>query len=213
MDMAKYTPAAISKMDPAAARAEYVRLRNIGRKRLSRFEKSKDVTPWTETEAYRTYGAGGIPALPSLSDAQLPYQLAKLARWIDKPTSKIGELKKQRTKAIRTLHAHGYTFVTKKNYLAFGRFMEYYRQLGLDRVYGSPDAADLYETAEEKHVDIEEIKENFEDFLENVDEFRVAPTIKTRSGKPATARQYKVKLSKKGQWKSVSNGRKRRKNT
>lgn len=206
----EYTPNALMRRDPKELRSEYVRLRNVARKRLDRIEKSKDVTPWTETDVYRAYGAAGIPALPSLTPEQLPYQLAKLARWVENPQSKIGELKKRRTKSIKTLHEHGYDFVNKENFLSFGRFMEYYRQQGLDKIYGSPDAADVFEAAEDKNIDIEEIKEQFEDFLENVDEFRKMDPIKTRSGKPATAKQYKAKLTRKGKWRVSKSGSKKR---
>lgn len=191
-----YTPRNLERVDPKEVRREYTRLRDIAQKRLKRIEAaSKGATDWTRTETYKTY-RNGVPKLSMLSKEHLPYELAKLARWVESDYSKIGYLKKRMKSAIKKLHERGYDFTNEGNYLDFTAFMEEYRRQKLDYVYGSPDVVELYCAIQKRGINSDDVYKEFNEWLENVEELK-----KTKVKKRGTLRRYKMMLSKSGRWK------------
>ena len=195
-----YTPRNLERVDPKEVRREYTRLRDIAQKRLKRIEAdSKGATDWTQTETYKTY-RNGVPKLSDLSREHLPYELSKLARWVESEYSKIGYLKKRKKSSIKKLHERGYTFINERNFLDFTAFMEEYRRQKLDHVYGSPDAVELYGALQKREISQDEVYGEFYDWLENKEQFS-----KTRvKKKHGTLKSYKMTLSKSGRWKRAN---------
>lgn len=191
-----YTPRNLERVDPKEVRGEYTRLRDIAQKRLKRIEEaSKGATDWTRTEAYKTYRKG-VPKLSDISKEHLPYELSKLARWLESDYSRIGYLKKRMKSSIKKFHERGYTFVNERNFLDFTAFMEEYRRQKLDYVYGSPDAVELYGALQKRGISSADVYNDFMDWLENEEALS-----KTRVKKHGTLRSYKMTLSKSGRWK------------
>ena len=191
-----YTPRNLERVDPKEVRREYTRLRDIAQKRLKRIEAaSKGSTDWTRIETYKTYRKG-IPKLSDISKERLPYELSKLARWVESDYSKIGYLKKRMKSSIKNLHERGYKFINEGNFLDFTAFMEEYRRQKLDYVYGSPDAVELYGAIQKRGICASDLYNDFMDWLENAESLS-----KTKVKKRGTLRSYKMTLSKSGRWK------------
>lgn len=194
-----YTPRSLERVDPKEVRREYTRMRDIAQKRLKRIvAASNGVTDWTRTEIYKTYRKG-VPKLSDLSKEHLPYELSKLARWVDSEYSKIGYLKKRMKSSIKMLHERGYDFVNERNFLDFTAFMEEYRRQKLDHVYGSPDAVELYGTLQKRGISSSDVYNDFMDWMENAEALS-----KTKVKKHGTLRSYKMTLSKSGRWKCAT---------
>lgn len=189
-----YTPAhllsgTISEQD---IKKEYSRLRSIARKRLERFEN----TEWTDTQVYKQNKGRYIPVKEISSKYDLAYRLSALARYITADTSSVQGLKTQRRKSLESLHSSGYTFVNKKNFNDFGKFMEDYRSKKLDRMYDSKRVAVTFESIVKKGIDPNQIHKDFELWvshqkeLENMD-------IRTKTGaKSHSAEEYRKELKK-----------------
>ena len=191
-----YTPRNLERVDPKEVRREYTRLRDIAQKRLKRIEEaSKGAIDWTRTEIYKTY-RNGVPKLSDVSKEHLPYELSKLARWVESDYSRIGYLKKRIKSSIKKIHERGYTFINERNILDFTAFMEEYRRQKLDHIYGSPDAVELYGVLQKRRISSEDVYNDFMDWLENAEALS-----KTKVKKRGTLRSYKMTLSKSGRWK------------
>lgn len=192
-----YTPRNLERVDPKEVRREYTRLRDIAQKRLKRIESEskKGDTDWTRTETYKTYRKG-VPKLSNISKEHLPYELSKLARWVESDYTRIGYLKKRKKSSIKKLHERGYKFINERNFLDFTAFMEEYRRQKLDHVYGSTDAVELYWALQKRKISPDEVYDEFYDWMENKEAFS-----RTRVKKGGTMKSYKMTLSKSGRWK------------
>lgn len=146
-----------------AIRKEYTRLRDISQKRLKRMGKSM----FKDTQMYKR-NVHHYPLLKDIqSEAELAARLSDLSRFITSQTSTVSGMKKQMERSLATLHEHDYNFVTKENFISFGKFMEEYRFQKLDEIYDSGDAAETYDALEKHRVDPAKVKEDFEFWLQN----------------------------------------------
>ena len=153
-----YYPYRLEQMDESALRKEYTRLRKIANKRLARLQASK----YKDTDLAKEY-AGGFEILANVAD--LPRELTVLARFVASEKSSITGLKKMETKAISTLHQHGYTFVNTKNVGQFGAFMEEMRQAGYSKLYSSEFLANWWsEKGRSKRDNASKLKQEFEKY-------------------------------------------------
>lgn len=147
----------------AAIRKEYTRLRDISQKRLKRMGKSM----FKDTQMYKR-NVNHYPLLKDIqSEAELAARLSDLSRFVSSQTSTVSGMNAQMKKSLKTLSEHGYNFVTKENFISFGKFMEEYRFQKLDEIYDSGDAAETYDVLEKHRVDPEKVKEDFEFWLQN----------------------------------------------
>ena len=168
-DRAEYTPSNIKAMIEAGrvkeVRKEYTRLRDIAQKRLKRLAAAGYKNAEVYQRNYKHY-----PLLKNIkSSSELAQRLSDLSRFIESRRSTVKGIKDTRNQALRTLHEHGYKFVTEENYGEFAEFMESYRNNMLDMEYDSGDAADLFGVAVKHEIDPEKIKEDFEFWMENLD--------------------------------------------
>lgn len=191
-----YTPHNIRqqmKIDPAAVRKEYTRLRDISQKRLKRLGASE----WADSKAY-TENVGKFPILKDLrNDTDLVYKLSDLERFVTADRASVSGLNRIRKESIQTLHEHDYTFVTQENYRSFGKFMEEYRFQKMDELYDSGDAADSYYITEVHKIPPEQLFKDFEFWLqrENID---IALSMKASKGKSkGSARRLRDRIAKK----------------
>lgn len=193
-----YTPLNLEKkVDQSEVRREYTRLRDIAQKRLKRLENAaiRDNVDWTKTEIYKQYKKG-VPKLSTISKKHLPYETAKLARWVENEQSKIGYLRKRAKSAIKKLHERGYDFINESNYMSFIEFMEEYRRQKLDHVYGSPEVVELFWALQEKTIKPESVYKDFSSWIENQQALSELPIMKH-----GALKTYKMTLSKAGRWK------------
>ena len=154
-----YYPYRLEQMDESALRKEYTRLRKIANKRLARLQASK----YKDTDLAKEY-AGGFEILANVAD--LPRELTTLARFVASEKSSISGLKRMETKAISTLHQHGYTFVNAGNVGQFGAFMEEMRQAGYSKLYSSEFLANWWsEKGRSKRDNAYKLKQEFEKYV------------------------------------------------
>ena len=149
-----------------AIREEYTRLRDISQKRLKRMAKDPI---FSKSDTYLK----NVDAFPKLKDIRSPEELADkladLSSYISQKTSTLSGAKEVMYKSLETLHENEYTFVTPENYLEFGKFMEQYRFQKLDEEYDSGDAAETYGVLEKHKIPVEQVKADFEYWIENKD--------------------------------------------
>lgn len=185
-----YTPSNLKAMLEGSqdlnreVRKEYSKLRDIARKRLQRLEAAG----YTETEAYRR----NVNHYPKLKDiktkSELAQRLSDLSRFIASSQSTVSGIKEREQKVLEKLHENQYNFVNESNLKDFGEFMEAYRDQMLDMEYDSGDAAEVYSIIVKHKVDPEKVKEDFEYWLEHIDE-----ALKMRRSKASAGNYERIK--------------------
>ena len=185
----------ISIGDAAKVRKEYTRLRDISQKRLKRL----NAAGLADTEVYKK-NVNHYPKLKDIKSAnELSARLSDLSRFILAERSTVSGFKTIIEKSLKTLHEHGYTFVTKKNYKYFSEFMAEYRYQKLDMIYDSGEAADTFGVLENHHIKPDQIKKDFEYWVENHKLYENMRSMKKDWGDPeALKRRAANKYSKRG---------------
>ena len=186
-DVGWYTPSEIkAKLDAGGAlerevRKEYTRLRDISQKRLKRIAAAG----YENTDVYQK----NVKHYPKLKDikskSELAQRLSDLSRFVGSTQSTVKGLKEREKKVLKTLKKSGYKYINEFNLSDFGDFMEYYRDALYDLEYDSGDAADLYTVVEKNKLDPEKVKEDFDFWLENVEDAKKIRKAKRRTGKTA----------------------------
>ena len=161
-----YTPVQIRSTMRAGSkdvRKEYTRLRDIAQKRLKRMAAAG----YGNTQMFKM----NINKFPKLKDIGSPEELAQrlseLSRFVMAKESTISGMKSANQKRLDTLLEHGDDFVTKENLMDFGEFMEEYRLQALDMEYDSGDAAEVFSMLEKHEISLDDVREDFEYWLEN----------------------------------------------
>ena len=180
---------AASKAATAAIRKEYTRLRDISQKRLKRMGSSR----FSESQTYKM----NVAHYPKLKDIKTPeelaYRLSDLSRFIESPLSTITGQKSQMQKSLATLHStvdkdgnpkEAFTFVNEDNYMAFTEFMDEWRAQHLDELYDSGEAADAFAVLDKHEIKADQIKEDFEYWLENREDAERLRRSEARTGNP-----------------------------
>lgn len=168
-DENEYTPVALTGKDVKELRAEYTRLRGVANKRLLKLADSE----WSDNELYDEFAVGFKAASKLTTDRELRAALSDVARFITSPRSTITGNEQIARKYINTMNERGYDFVTRENYRDVVEFFEEWRQGKLDVIYDSEAVAEVYELAKEKKVkSSEDVKKNFEFWLQHRDEIR-----------------------------------------
>ena len=175
-NMEYYTKSALSSGEwtDAEIRREYSRLRDIAQKRLQRLARNEP-----GSYAYKK-NVGQYPVLKDVGTEGARELLPRLARFIGAKTGTVQGIREQRNKALETLREHGYTFINKGNIKQFGEFMEAYRADKALQVVGSPTAVELFEAAKERHMNVEEIKNEFAMWLSALPELQAIPPLPDR---------------------------------
>ena len=186
-DVGWYTPSEIkAKLEAGGSlekevRKEYTRLRDISQKRLKRLAAAG----YTETDVYKK----NVTHYPKLKDiktkSELSQRLSDLSRFVGSSQSTVKGLKEREDKVLKTLRKNGYAYgyINESNLRDFGEFMEYYRDAMYDLEYDSGDASDLYTVVEKNKLDPEKVKEDFDFWLENIEDAKKIRKAKSRTGK------------------------------
>ena len=185
-DVGWYTPSEIkAKLEAGGAlerevRKEYTRLRDISQKRLKRLKAAG----YSDTDVYKK-NVKHYPKLANIkSKSELAQRLSDLSRFVGSSQSTVKGLKERERKVLKTLRENGYKYIDESNLSDFGEFMEYYRDMKYDlEGYDSGDAADLYTVVEKNKLDADTVKEEFDFWLQNVDEAKKIRKAKRRTGK------------------------------
>lgn len=178
---------------PKEARAEYARLRKIANKRIQRLQASE----YAGSDAALT---GAFPALPAPlkgkdagKDDKLIYRsLQDVAFFVSKKTSTIQGIREAEKKALKTLHEHGYDFVTKKNIREFGEFWREVKTHSDAKKYDSETIVQMFKDAKQKRIDPVDLARDFDFWIQNSEKI---DTIK-RSTETMTSEQARAKLER-----------------
>lgn len=185
VNLEMYTREAIRNADvwtDSMVRREYSRLRDIAQKRLERLGRNEP-----ESYAYRANKGQYAPARGQETEA-LRQQLPQLAKFIAAKTGSVTGIRAQRKKAVESLQSKGYAFVTQENIRAFGEFMEDFRaRKGAARSYGTFDALELWEFAQEHEIDVSKVKQQFAQWLKERRELEKYVRKRSKAGEETTA--------------------------
>lgn len=161
-----YTPAALSRFAESDIEKEYNRLRRAAIGRLNTIGKSE----FREGDIYREYrNAFSKTAKQILRDdgaSLLKYRLSAVQRFLSKKTSSVTGLREINDKILKTLHEHGYDFVTKYNIDDFGEFMDAVRDAAEENRYDSERVEELFEWGMKNAVPVNDLLKNFTDYME-----------------------------------------------
>ena len=153
-----YTPEGAKQLTDRNLREEYSRLRSIAVKRLQRLGNSE----WNDTDLYLRSKNKFKKLKDIKNERELRYLFSDLHYFLESPRSSVTGLDKIRRKSLDTLHAHGYEFVTKKNFREFGRFMEWAREHAQAYMYDSERVANIFnEISVKRNLSQQEIESAF----------------------------------------------------
>jgi len=152
-----YDPRTLEGYSEREIRAEYSRLRSIARKRLERLEKSG----YTKHGVYRTYRKVFKPLAEVRNLSELRYRLSDLRIFLGSEMSTVTGVKKVERKSLKTLHSHGYRFVTEKNMWAFYDFMNFIHAKQAGRLYDSDQVATVGQLMLAAGASPEEMRRDF----------------------------------------------------
>ena len=153
-----YTPEGAKQLTDRNLREEYSRLRSIAVKRLQRLGNSE----WNDTDLYLRSKNKFKKLKDIKNERELRYLFSDLHYFLESPRSSVTGLDKIRRQSLDTLHAHGYEFVTKKNFREFARFMEWAREHAQAYMYDSDRVANAYnELAVKRNLSQQEIESAF----------------------------------------------------
>ena len=153
-----YTPEGAKQLTDRNLREEYSRLRSIAVKRLQRLGNSE----WNDTDLYLRSKNKFKKLKDIKNERELRYLFSDLHYFLESPRSSVTGLDKIRRQSLDTLHAHGYEFVTKKNFREFGRFMEWAREHAQAYMYDSERVANTFnEISVKRNLSQQEIESAF----------------------------------------------------
>lgn len=170
----------INKYSSKELRAEYSRLRSIARKRLERFGASK----WAKSSnLYKQY-KNLFTALPDIKrERTVARKLVEVAKFLSLETSSVSGFRSARKARITALQERGYDWITEKNFDLFTDFMDYNRALRQGGGFDSERVLELVREVGEKHLDPDQVKDEFEFWIENVGKLSKIPAPPERKGK------------------------------
>lgn len=169
----EYTPEALQSgvLSEKEIRDEYRRLRNIANNRIDRLEKAG----YGQTQAYLR-NAGAYKSASNYTMAELHYKLYQISKFVTAKSSTVSGMRLIEKEAIETLQEKGLGRI--KNLQEFGDFMDWARTRYKNSDFDSERAAEVYNEAKRRSIDIEEIKNDYELYRDNYRQFTELPVYR-----------------------------------
>lgn len=169
----EYTPEALQSgvLSEKEIRDEYRRLRNIANKRIDRLEKAG----YEQTQTYLR-NAGAYKSASNYTMAELHYKLYQISKFVSAKSSTVSGMRTIEKEAIETLQEKGLGRI--KNLQEFGDFMSWARTRYKNSDFDSERAAEVYNEAKRRSIDIEEIKKDYELYRDNYRQFTELPVYR-----------------------------------
>lgn len=172
-------------------RQEYSRLRAIANKRLQRFEGTR----YEESQTYLRNVGKYIPLSAIGSKRELQMKLVEVSRFVTAKEGSVSGINAANRKRVATFRERGLDFVNMENIQDFGEFMEWARDSGYERVYGSEKTSSVYGQAVKRMgIDVEAVRKDFEYYMENLDTLRKVP--RARNPKDRTSEEYRSRIDR-----------------
>lgn len=183
----EYTPEALQSgvLSEKEIRDEYRRLRDIANKRIDRLEKAG----YGGTQAYLR-NAGAYKSASNYTMAELQYKLYQISKFVSAKSSTVSGMRSIEKEAIKALQEKGLERV--KNLQEFGDFMSWARTRYKNSDFDSERAAEVYNEAKRRSIDIEEIKKDYELYRDNYHQFTELPVY--RKAERRTSEWYRKAL-------------------
>lgn len=183
----EYTPEALQSgvLSEKEIRDEYRRLRNIANKRIERLGKAG----YRETQAYLR-NAGAYKSASNYTMAELHYKLYQVSKFVAAKSSTVSGMRIIEKDAIETLQEKGLGRI--KNLQEFGDFMSWARTRYKNSYFDSERAAEVFNEAKRRCIDIEEIKKDYELYRDNYRQFTELPVY--RKSERRTSEWYRKVL-------------------
>lgn len=169
----EYTPEALQSgvLSEKEIRDEYRRLRNIANERIDRLEKAG----YGQTQAYLR-NAGAYKSPSNYTMAELECKLYQISKFVSAKSSTVSGMRSIEKEAIKALQEKGLERVT--NLQEFGDFMSWARTRYKNSDFDSERAAEVYNEAKRRSIDIEEIKKDYELYRDNYRQFTELPVYR-----------------------------------
>lgn len=183
----EYTPEALQSgvLSDKEIKDEYRRLRNIANKRIERLEKAG----YGGTQAYLR-NAGAYKYASNYTMAELHYKLYQISKFVAAKSSTVSGMRLIEKEAIETLQEKGLGRIN--NLQEFGDFMTWARTRYKNSDFDSERAAEVYNEAKRRNIDIEEIKKDYELYRDNYKQFTELPVY--RKAERRTSEWYRKAL-------------------
>ena len=183
----EYTPEALQSgvLSEKEIRDEYRRLRNIANKRIERLGEAG----YAETQAYLR-NAGAYKSASNYTMAELHYKLYQVSKFVAAKSSTVSGMRLIEKEVIETLQEKGLGRI--KNLQEFGDFMTWARTRYKNSDFDSERAAEVYNEAKRRSIDIEEIKKDYELYRDNYKQFAELPVY--RKAERRTSEWYRKAL-------------------
>lgn len=148
-------------------RREYARLRDVAQKNIKRLGASR----YRETDVYkynvnRFKKTREITGSPAERKSELAHLLSDIARFLTSERRLLSGMDRYVKRNVESLNDSGYDFVTFENFLQFADFMDVIHGLYPHIDYPSKTMP-VIEQAMEKGVTPEQLKQNFDAYMEN----------------------------------------------
>lgn len=183
----EYTPEALQSgsLSEKEIRDEYRRLRNIANKRIERLKRAG----YTDTQAYLR-NAGAYKSPSSYTMAELQYKLYQISKFVSAKSSTVSGMRLIEKQMLEKLHEKDLGRIT--NLQEFGDFMDWARAKYKYSEFDSERAAEVYNEAKRRKIDIEEIKKDYELYRDNYRQFTELPVY--RKAERRTSEWYREVL-------------------
>lgn len=210
-DPETYAPTAlVSKYSPEAVQKEYTRMRKNLMRNIDRIKANGEFPDVDVVKSIKEFE----PASAYKDDPlRMAMKLSQLEKVLSANTSTLSGLQRQRADVIDTLQGRGYHQINKSNFNDFVKFMDSTRTIALNILrykydkYGNPVGEDrtkrleLFNAAQRKSISMKAITEDFEYFINHLDEIKQLPDRKTKRKLGTVAIQNRLeemKNNKKG---------------
>lgn len=169
----EYTPEALQSgsLTDKEIKEEYRRLRSIANKRIERLEKAG----YEQTQTYlRNVGVYKSPS--NYNMAELQYKLYQISKFVAAKSSTVSGMRLIEKEALETLQEKGLGRIN--NLQVFGDFMSWARTKYKSSEFDSERAAEIFNEAKRRNIDIEEIKKDYELYRDNYHQFTELPVYR-----------------------------------
>ena len=169
----EYTPEALQSgsLSEKEIRDEYRRLRNIAKKRIDRLERAG----YADTQTYLR-NVGAYKSQSNYTMEELQYKLYQISKFVSAKSSTVSGMRVIEKQMLEKLHEKDLGGIT--NLQEFGDFMEWARAKYKNSEFDSERAAEVFNQAKRRRIDIEEIKKDYELYRDNYKKFTELPVYR-----------------------------------
>ena len=119
------------QLDPYEAMKDYTRMRDSAMRQVRRIQQS-DVRMVAERPEF-------VKPSQISSTTDLLHAIADIQQYKRSGNYTIRERREKRDESIRTMHSHGMDFVNSSNYNTWAKFMQWFHDNKVDKIFGSRD--------------------------------------------------------------------------